>query len=427
MKPISFLINTSINTLDHLKLLLRSLRENLHSKDHEILIFVDSDNEGTYEYLKAQKQHFNNLRIITHDLKPCIGYSRNNNLLVELASNEIVTYLQSDMVVCKDYDLNVLEDLEENCVLSITRIEPPLHGSSETTITQNFGVDPNQFDWDGFINFSNTKKQDKQLQYFFAPFVFHKSTWLSLGGYDTMYRRSREDSDLLQRFIHAGVKIKQTFKANVYHFSCVTSRGKNWFDQSNASAQERVKIQGYADRVELRRFIRRWGGFNHGEQKLRKYDVDLVIKGEGPFNYESIINIEPFFSRVWISSHTAINHVCDVLDVTEHTYANMLLNFTEDDWKIASKYYNQTDYSSIFLYGSPENWNVKIEINCSLLSSNTFVTTNPQTVYDVIDATEEGQYETEDGVVIDIKTKLYNVPNLRVENPPFDMNLLHIE
>ena len=56
MKQISFLINCSNDTLDHVKLLLRSLKKNLHYKKHEILVFVDSDNEGTVEWLKEQKK-----------------------------------------------------------------------------------------------------------------------------------------------------------------------------------------------------------------------------------------------------------------------------------------------------------------------------------------------------------------------------------
>jgi GT2 family glycosyltransferase len=135
MKQISFLINTSVNTLDHVKLLLKSLKENLAGKEHEILIFVDSDNEGTVDYLKEQKKDFFDLKIITHRLNPCVGYSRNNNLLVELAKHDIVSYLQSDMVISPKYDLEVLSDLEEDCILSATRIEPPLHGTSYQTIT----------------------------------------------------------------------------------------------------------------------------------------------------------------------------------------------------------------------------------------------------------------------------------------------------
>ena len=122
MQPISFIINVTVNTLDHVKVLFRSLRENLYSKDHEILVFVDSDNEGTADFLRGQKKYFNDLKVITHKLNPCVGYSRNINLLVELAKNDICSYLQADMVISKNYDKNILEELEENCVLCANQI-----------------------------------------------------------------------------------------------------------------------------------------------------------------------------------------------------------------------------------------------------------------------------------------------------------------
>ena len=67
MKNISFLINTSVNTLDHVKVLIESLKLNLNNQSlHEILVFIDSDNESTEDYLINQKKNFSDLKIITH-------------------------------------------------------------------------------------------------------------------------------------------------------------------------------------------------------------------------------------------------------------------------------------------------------------------------------------------------------------------------
>ena len=98
MKKISFVINTAKNELDHLKLLLESLELNLDRKDHEILIFIDSDNQGTLEVLKSLQPRFKDMKIITHKLNPCVGYSRNKNIMVDKAKYDIISYLQSDMV-----------------------------------------------------------------------------------------------------------------------------------------------------------------------------------------------------------------------------------------------------------------------------------------------------------------------------------------
>lgn len=429
MNQISFLINTSVNTLDHVKLLIKSLKENLTGKEHEILVFVDSDNEGTVEWLREQKKDFFDLKIITHKLNPCVGYSRNNNLLVELAKHPIVSYLQSDMVISPNYDIDVLSELEDNCILSATRIEPPLHGESYQTITKDFGTDPNEFKWKEFQSYSVTAKQAKTIEYFFAPFTFYKKVWMDVGGYDTLFRRSREDSDLLQRFIQAGIKIKQTFKANVYHFSCVSSRGKNWFDPNSQEAQERVKIQNIADQIELIRFFKKWGRFNHGTDKLVKYDMDLVWRGG---NFEDLTQIEPFFTKIWVPNQELRDKLLE-LHKGDHTYANHLLKFTDNDWDKAQHFYNQMEYDNLIQIGEPQDFNVKVEVD---MSRNEHGTPNKnflpfleylQFLSDLIVPYEPGVYEL-GCATFHVKNKV-NLANshIVVENPPFDYSLLTIE
>jgi glycosyltransferase involved in cell wall biosynthesis len=130
MQPITFCINTSRNEFNHVKLLFESLKQNLSTLEHEIVVFVDSDNQGTTEWLSRQKQIFPNLKILKNELPIPYGYQRNINEMFEFASNKIVSYLQSDMVICKNYDIEVLKHLQPNMILCSTRIEPPLHGNS---------------------------------------------------------------------------------------------------------------------------------------------------------------------------------------------------------------------------------------------------------------------------------------------------------
>lgn len=425
MKQISFLINTSVNTLSHVKLLLRSLNENLVGNEHEIVVFVDSDNEGTVDYLREQKKNFFDLKIITHKLKPCVGYSRNNNLLVELAKHDIVSYLQSDMVVSRNYDVDVLSALEDNCILSSTRIEPPLHGPSNVTLTKDFGIDPEDFKWDEFVVYADSVKKDQELEYFFAPFTFYKKVWLDVGGYDTLFRRSREDSDLLQRFIQKGVKIKQTVKANVYHFSCVSSRGKKWFDTENLDAQARVQLQNFADKIELRRFIRKWGRFNHGEEKLRRLDMDLVLKANPSERLSLLGQLEPYFTKVWVNDGDEKERVLSFYK-REHSAANELLKFTEDDWEFAKQFYNHTDYESRIQVGNPTEFNIKVEVDMSKSNGNFFFD-NINYLADVIQDPEPGIYEL--GIAtIEVRKVVDLAENqIVVDNPPFDYKLLSVE
>jgi GT2 family glycosyltransferase len=425
MKQISFVINTSVNTRDHVELLLKSLKHNLVGKDHEILVFVDSDNEGTTEYLRDQKKEFNDLKIITHKLKPCVGYSRNNNLLVELAKHDIVSYLQSDMVIGPNYDKYVLDELEDDCILSATRIEPPLHGLSDKTITYDFGTDPTEFNLESFNSFSLQVREKREIEFFFAPFTFYKKVWLDVGGYDTLFRRSREDSDLLQRFIQKGVKIKQSFNANVYHFSCVSSRGKKWFDTQNLDAQSRVQLQNFADQIELKRFIRKWGRFNHGEEKLRRLDMDLVLVSNPEDRLSLLGQLEPYFTRVWVNSEEEKERLLGFYK-REHNAANELLKFTEEDWEFAKQFYNQTDYESRIYVGEPVDYNIKVTVDISKPDPNYFFT-NINYLSDIIQDPDPGVYELGIATI-----EVVNVVNLAdnqivINNPPFDYNLLSVE
>lgn len=423
-KKITFATNIGPNTLEYTKLLLKSLKENLYHKEHEILIFIDKDNDGTVDYLKKIKKDYYDLKIITHKLKPIIGYSRNSNLIVELAKHDIISYLQSDMVISKNYDLEILKELEEDCILSSTRIEPPLHQASDKTFTADFGITPESFMYEEFLNFAETIKSNTIINYFFAPYTFHKSTWQKLGGYNTLFRRSREDSDFVQRCLHAGIKLKQTYAANVYHFTCVSSRGKNWFDQSNQEAQDRVKLQNSADQIEIRRFIKKWGNFNHGENLIKKYDCDLVIRGSKN-QVNAAYQLESFFTRVFVESE---NHKNELIEAhqNQHEPANQLLNFTEQDWKKSSQYYNQIDYSEIYFVGDPDNYNAKIILDLDSAEYNMLTQETLLNLSHLIEQTDPGDYQS-GNCIISIREAKDITPPFKVENPPFDMSLLTIE
>lgn len=423
MKKITFATNTGPNTLEYTKLLLKSLKENLDSDEHEILVFIDKDNDGTLEYLRSIKKDFKDLKIVTHKIKPIVGPERNSNLIVETAKHDIVSYLQSDMVVSKHYDTEILKHLEQDMILSSTRIEPPLHGPSDLTFTMNFGLSPEEFKWDEFIHYADTVKSDKIVDHFFAPFTVYKQAWNKLGGYDTNFRRSRCDSDIVQRALHLGIQIKQTYSANVYHFTCVSSRGNNWFDKNNEKAQKRVQTQNAADFVEMRRFFRKWGNFSHTNKLTFKYDVDFVIKGNSPDLVNLAYELEPFSSRVWITSQEVKDTLLNRCEY-EHDYANELYGFNQEDWKASKQYYNHTDYNSIYCIGEPTEYNIKVIIN-SIQDAMGFLQ-HLTSFRDVLEGCEPGDYDFE-GVVVSVRELKEVVPALQVINPTFELSLLNIE
>jgi GT2 family glycosyltransferase len=399
MKPlISFCINTSNNELEYIKLLFKSLKDNLSTLEHEIIVFIDSDNQGTFEWLLEQKSIFPNLKILKNPLPVCYGYARNINEMFEFASNDIVSYLQSDMVISKDYDLILLKHIKPKTVLSSTRIEPPLHGPGNEKYTIDFGITPEEFRYDDFLEFCSKNIQDKTTNYFFAPFTMYKEVWNSVGGHDTYFRRSREDSDILNRLILAGNKIEQTWDALVYHFTCVSSRGKDWFNKENKIAQVRATLQQYADQIEMFRFFRKWGNLSHGFPSNYYYKISSQINIDNN-NIDTFNLISSFFNINYINSKELYDLY---INQNNHQYANQLLNFSNDDWEEYSYMYNTEDEKNNIQIGKAKG-DIIVSFNLSNINENTY----NNIIYNlqhIIHQYDEGKYHY-NGFNIEIKTK----------------------
>lgn len=241
---------------------MESLLNGIDVGKHDILVFVDSDNQGTTEMIIGMKSLFPNLTIVKNNGNP-IGYASNINWMFKYAKTEIVSYSQSDMVLCLEYDEKISAHLDDNRILCSTRVEPPLHCPNDNAVTfvQRFGFDPAEFKYENFLRFAETNKTPSKLtNYFFAPFTCYKHLWNDIGGHDVSFIKSREDSDIALRFALKGYELKQTWDAIVYHFTCTSSRGIEWWKPEN---QERDKARMELDHVELERFVKKWGTFLH--------------------------------------------------------------------------------------------------------------------------------------------------------------------
>ena len=258
----TFCINTSKNEKDHLELLLTSLLNGVDVKLHDFLVFVDSDNQSTTELLLANKVDFPNLTIIKNEGTP-VGYAGNINYMFQKAKTDVVSYLQSDMVVGLNYDKKMVAHIADNHILCSTRVEPPLHSQTDNGVTyvRNFGVTPEEFKYEDFLRFAEANKDANKLtNHFFAPFTLYRHLWNDIGGHDVSFKKSREDSDIALRFALKGVEFKQCWDAMVYHFTCTSSRGIEWWKPEN---QKRDEKRMALDHLELERFVNKWGTFLH--------------------------------------------------------------------------------------------------------------------------------------------------------------------
>lgn len=411
MQPISFCINTSRNELEYVKLLFKSLKDNLKSDEHEIIIFVDSDNENTFEWLLEQKSQFKDLKILKNTLPVCYGYARNINEMFKFASHDIVSYLQSDMIISKNYDEYVLKHIKPNMILSSTRIEPPLHGPGPEKHTMNFGLTPSEFKYEEFLEYCENSRQGKSIEYFFAPFTLYKDVWNNIGGHDTLFRRSREDSDILNRLILSGVEITQTWEALVYHFTCTSSRGKGWFDKTNKEAQERARLQEQADSVEMSRMFRKWGGFSHGKPFNYHYNIAANIELDSA-NLMLLPVVEMFFDKIGVTTKDAYDYL---VNADEHKYANELLKFSEEDWKNYSYLYNTQHLQDRFVLGKVEG-DVVLTFKLSQITQENYDQVL-QNLQHIVHNAEEGDWEV-GGLILSVNKKENNIADkIKINNP----------
>lgn len=335
MKSISFCIASAKNEKYYTLGVLKSLEENTEFEQHEVLIFIDSDNQNTYEALLEYRQNKPNIKIYRNTTNFPIGSQRNVSIMFAQATKDIVIYLQSDMVVCPNFDKYFVEALDNNSkrVVSAARIEPPIHPASPEKIVKDFGLTPEEFKYDEFISFTKELQAENRplMDGHFAPFGCYKQTYFDyMGGFDTQFRCSREDSDFIIRLKATGLDTVQTWNACVYHYTCVSSRGTDWY-KKNDDAEIKNQWQSKADQEELKRFIRKWGYFGHDYKP--KYKTTLVLDINTAPDINVLAQIEPYFDKIVLSDKTVLQQLLSFTEFNSYYYANKRWNYTQEHWE----------------------------------------------------------------------------------------------
>lgn len=207
----------SKNNLRYLKSSVTSIKQN-STLDNEIIIWVDSDNDGTIEWLKQ-----NNVKYLVNPKNEPQGIAAGYNRCIEVASNKIVCMFHADMFMGNGFDVNLVKHLKPKTVIAGTRIEPPLHPEGKEKIVKDFGMYPEDFREEEFNNFVSQIQieQKDQITYgIFAPWACYKNEIIKIGMHDEKFHSYYEDSDIFNRFILNGMKIMQSRDALVYHLTC---------------------------------------------------------------------------------------------------------------------------------------------------------------------------------------------------------------
>ena len=296
MDKITFCIPSKSN-LRYLKTCIPSIKNNAYRNDHDIIIFVDSDEDGTVEWLEQVKDEYNLTYYINPKLgKELYGIGRAYDYCIEKSTTDIFMIFHADMMLGKDADLKAFNHLKEKTVVCATRIEPPLHPNNGEKILLDFGIWPEEFKENDFNKYVEEHKElDKITEGIFAPWMMYKQEFMDIGGHDPIMHSCREDSDVFNRMSLARFKFIQPWNSLVYH---LTGRGAGSFD---GDEERHKKWQADMNKSTLE-FIRKWGqNVNHTSLMKPivspKYNIGIILKNGN----ETLVKIlEPWADTLYV-------------------------------------------------------------------------------------------------------------------------------
>ena len=302
MEPLSFII-PSRNNITYLKWCYESIRKN-QSVEHEICFADDASTDGTLEQILVWMKRDKNIKLYVNKGSEREGLTILYDKLVnDYATNDRVVFFHSDMYLCPNADKEIDRLLERGKVVSLTRIEPPLHPDGPEKVLKDFGIEPEEFDEEGLLEFLEEDKQgeDRVTEGVFAPWSIYKEDFQSIGGHDKLFRpQSKEDSDIFNRLHLNGVKFIQTWQGYVYHMTCRGSR----FNPSAGGAPGKDSPEWIETTTKnMRNFIRKWGTAVQHDEHMKpivspKYDIGIVI--ENYCDYNILSNCEPWCSNIFV-------------------------------------------------------------------------------------------------------------------------------
>lgn len=299
MQKITFVI-PSRNNLEFLQLAYKSIR-NLKT-NHEVLVLDDASTDGTLEWINSLNDE--DLISYVNPGPERIGIVGMFDKGIEMARTEIIFAFHADMIAGPNLDVNILKHLKKGTVVSATRIEPPLHPPGPEKITQAWGNEVNEIDFDAVVNSISqieTQNKDKTTEGIFAPWCMYKEDFLAIGGHDELFApQSKEDSDLFNRFVLKGYNVIQSWDGLVYHF---TSRGSRFNKHAGGEAGKNSEEWIYTTTKNGRNFIRKWGHFVQHDALMKpiippKYNIAFVVRNG---NLQILEFLEPWCDRIYVN------------------------------------------------------------------------------------------------------------------------------
>jgi glycosyltransferase involved in cell wall biosynthesis len=312
----------SKNNLRYLKNSIESIKKN-SILDYEILVYIDSDNDGTENWLKE-----NNISYLKNNESKPKGIAYAYNRCIEAATTDLVCMFHADMFMAKGFDQNLVKHIKPKTVVAGTRIEPPLHPEGKEKIVMNFGMYPEDFteiEFNLFVEEQKEVNKDKTTKGLFAPWLCYKSDLMEIQLHDDIIFHSyHEDSDIFNRMILSGMQGIQSRDALVYHLTCRGGRFQDGIEKQTSDQEFHKMSQRCA-----KDYIRKWGSWiDNTEYQYpiihSKYDIGFIVNN---CNLDTLTILEPWCDNIYINDDMNVigSHYIDLeQDYTKFNLKNKI-------------------------------------------------------------------------------------------------------
>ena len=311
------LIQPGRNNLKYLKWSYDSIRKNQGKHEVEICIADDFSNDGTWNWCQEMMDKDPLFKAIRNEGPTRLGHTiLYDSLVNEVATSDICMIYHADMYLCPGALDAVEKHIKEKTIVSLTRIEPPLHPPGPEKVLLDCGIEPEEFDEDMLLTqLERLKTKDKVTEGIFAPWAFWKSDFQEIGGHDPIFApQSKEDTDIFNRFHLNGCKFIQTWEGFVYHMTC---RGSRFADGAKRNPDGQVFMKNREtdewlkqNNKSTREFLRKWGHFCKHDALMKpivppKYDIGFILKN---CTLKHLEILEPWCSTIY-TNNDRLNYI----------------------------------------------------------------------------------------------------------------------
>ena len=347
------IIQPSRNNLKYLKWSYDSIRKNQGDHEVEICVADDfSDKDDTWEWCLEMMKRDPHFIAIRNEGPSRLGHTILYDTLVnKIATHDICMIYHADMYLCPgaldaiekhmytviDAGDNGQRWKNEKTIVSLTRIEPPLHPDGPEKILKDYGIEPEEFKEDELLEYvekgiyrtirDKGNPEHKPTEGIFAPWAFWKKDFQEIGGHDPIFApQSKEDTDIFNRFHLNGIKFIQTWEGFVYHMTC---RGSRFADGAKRNPDGQVFMKNREtdewlkqNQKSTREFIRKWGHYCQHDKYMKpivppKYDIGFVITNS---NLQLIEVLEPWCSTIYCDEQFNIGRYADYVEMEDTSF-----------------------------------------------------------------------------------------------------------